>query len=138
MTVSPSATAEARVTLTVAPLMVTAALAPSMVLAVPPSGVAVTVNAVPADAESAFRLLPNVTFSAVPFTVALRTAKAGSRLPSTLWFGPAASLARFLVSAPWPPEPLSEAPLATRICPMKAVFPVVATPSSSVSAACTV
>ena len=57
-----------------APLMVTAALVPLMVRAAPTSGVAVTVNALPADAEAASRLRSNVTFRAVPFANALENA----------------------------------------------------------------
>ena len=78
MTASPSATASARVALAVAPSIVTAALAPLMVLAAPLSGVAVTVNALLADAESASRLRSNVTLRSVPFTHALEKA-GGSR-----------------------------------------------------------
>ena len=65
------------VTPTLAPLIVTAVLVPLMVLAVPPWGVAVTVNALPVGAEAVSRLLSNVTDKAVPFTVALEKTGAG-------------------------------------------------------------
>ena len=54
-----------------APLIVTAALVPLIVLEVPPAGLAVTVNALLAGAESVSRVSSNVTDSTLRSTAAL-------------------------------------------------------------------
>ena len=59
-----------------APLIAAAVPVPLIVLAVPPAGVAVTVNRLPAGAELVSRSSSNVTDSAVPFATALEKAGA--------------------------------------------------------------
>ena len=69
VTVSPYATAEASVTVTVLP-SIAAVPVPAMLRAAPPSGVALTANALPAGAEPAPSAASKLTASAVPITVA--------------------------------------------------------------------